>query len=78
MNWSLSFGYQEWDCVVIHPSVTEPDATGPRDDLIRQLIRAQHLHFIDRKPGDKEPATELFQRWFETAFSEASKDSKTP
>lgn len=78
MNWSLSFGYQEWDCVVIHPSVTEPDATGPRDDLIRQLIRAQHLHFIDRKPGDKEPATELFQRWFETAFSEASKDSQTP
>jgi hypothetical protein len=21
MNWSLSFGHQEWDCVVVHPSI---------------------------------------------------------
>ncbi len=73
MNWSLSFAYQEWDCVVIHPSVTAPDSTGPRDDLMRQLIRAQHLHLIDRKPGDKEPAVILFNKWFEAALTEAAK-----
>jgi hypothetical protein len=29
MNWSLSFGDQEWDCLVVHPSVTAPHAPMP-------------------------------------------------
>ena len=64
MNWSLSFGHQEWDCVVVHPSVTTANGSGPRDDLSRQLIRAQHLDWIDRNPDDKSSAAELLSNWF--------------
>lgn len=73
MNWSLSFGYMEWDCFAVHPSVTAPETQGPRDDLKRQLIRAQHLHFIDRQPENQEPAAVLFNRWLVAAIAEASK-----
>lgn len=63
MNWSLSFGLQEWDCLVVHPSVASPQTTHPRDDLVRRLVRAQHLHLVDRKRGDSSPAAELFSDW---------------
>ncbi|HUE70061.1 MAG TPA: GDSL-type esterase/lipase family protein [Pirellulaceae bacterium] len=59
MNWSLSFGTAEWDCVVIHPSVIEPDKTGERDGLVRQLVRSQDLTLIDRGKGDKRPPSEI-------------------
>ncbi len=60
MNWSLSFGHQEWDCVVVHPSVVAPDINVPRGDLIRQLVRAQDLTLIDRPADDRSPAEVLF------------------
>jgi hypothetical protein len=50
MNWSLSFGTQEWDCIVVQPSV---DASGlsveqtQRIELIRRLVHAQHLPLIE-------------------------------
>ena len=59
MNWSLSFGTAEWDCVVVHPSVVEPDKTGEHDDLVRQLVRAQDLTLIDRVKDDRRPADEI-------------------
>lgn len=52
MNWSLSFGQQEWDCLVVHPSVANPDAKNPQADLIRQLVKAQELILIDRPAGN--------------------------
>ena len=60
MNWSLSFGHQEWDCVVVHPSVVTPDADVPRGDLIRQLVHAQDLLLIDRLKEDRSSAESLF------------------
>ena len=68
MNWSLSFGQQEWDCVVVHPSVMEPHLTGPRDELSRQLIGAQDLDVIDRTASDRATTTELFTDWFRKQF----------
>lgn len=59
MNWSLSFGRQEWDCLVIHPSVSSPQTMHPRDDLVRRLVRAQHLHLIDRKQEESSPVSAL-------------------
>jgi lysophospholipase L1-like esterase len=59
MNWSLSFGNAEWDCVVVHPAVVEPDKTGERDDLVRQLVRAQDLTLIDRPNIDQRPVAEV-------------------
>lgn len=62
MNWSLSFGHQEWDCVVVHPSVVTPDADVPRGDLIRQLVHAQDLTLIDRTKEDRSSAESLFNK----------------
>ena len=59
MNWSLSFGTAEWDCVVVHPSVADPDKSGDNDDLVRQLVGAQDLTLIDRGKGDQRPGAEI-------------------
>lgn len=67
LNWSLSFGHQEWDCVVVHPSVVGPGITGRRDDLIRRLVRAQHLNLIDRTPDDSSDSVTILKNWFANA-----------
>jgi lysophospholipase L1-like esterase len=48
MNWSLSFGPQEWDVVVALPEKAETSHA----DLARRLVRAQDLSFIDIASGD--------------------------
>lgn len=64
MNWSLSFGAQEWDCIVVHPAVVDPDhADAEYDQLIRQLVRAQDLTLVDRQPDDNRPAAEILAEW---------------
>jgi lysophospholipase L1-like esterase len=66
MNWSLSFGVQEWDCVVVHPAVIDPaHADEKQDALVRQLVRAQDLTLIDRAEGDKRPAAQLLSAWLQ-------------
>ena len=70
MNWSLSFGLQEWDCIVVHPSVAEPDTRGLRDDLARKLVRAQHLDLIDRDNGEQAAAAALFADWIRKRMAE--------
>ena len=63
-NWSLSFDRQVWDCVIVHPSVADPEGVDPeKDDLIRKLAIAADLALIDRKPGDQSSAEELFTNW---------------
>ena len=70
MNWSLSFGLQEWDCVVVHPSVASPDSKGAPDELYRQLAQAQDLDLIDRLPDDSESPAELIENWFKRAMDD--------
>lgn len=48
MNWSLSFGLKEWDCIVVHPSVADPQGFDPRDPLVKRLVKAQDLWLVDR------------------------------
>jgi len=60
MNWSLSFGHQEWDCVVVHPSVVTPGISVPRGELVRQLVHAQDLTLIDRPPGNQSSVEDIF------------------
>lgn len=60
MNWSLSFGHQEWDCLVVHPSVLTTESKELRADLIRQLVRAQDLTLVDRKANDLSTAETIF------------------
>lgn len=60
MNWSLSFGQREWECLVVHPAVVAPEqADSKTDELVRQLVRAQDLEIIDRKSGDTRSAAEI-------------------
>ena len=68
MNWSLSFGLQEWDCVVVHPSVLTPAADPGKDSLIRKLVHAQHLALIDRA-SESESAGDIIQQWFKADLS---------
>lgn len=63
MSWSLSFGHAEWDCFVVHPSVAAPGPAAPRDDLVRQLVRAQHLGLADRAAGDDASAEHVLGKW---------------
>lgn len=70
MNWSLSFGHQEWDCIVVHPSVTSPDSTGATDELYRQLVAAQDLDLIDRPRDDQQSSVDLISNWIKQALSQ--------
>lgn len=64
MNWSLSFGKQEWDRIVIHPSVVDPrNADDVQDALVRKLIKAQDLSLIDRIANDQPGAEEILDKW---------------
>jgi len=63
MNWSLSFGLQEWDCFVVHPSVAAAGEPASRDELVRSLVRAQHLSLVDRAAGDESSAEDVLAKW---------------
>ena len=64
MNWSLSFGHQEWDCIVVDPSVAGSDKISKRDELCRRLVRAQGLELISRPSEDTRAPWELLKDWF--------------
>ena len=68
MNWSLSFGHQEWDCLVVHPSVVTPDSQDPKQELIRQLVKAQELTLIDRFAGDSSSVEAIFGKALKQAW----------
>jgi len=70
MNWSLAFGLQEWDCVVVHPLVAEAGEAGPRDALVRRLVRAQDLHLVDRPQGSNDPGELVFKSWVGNAVGQ--------
>lgn len=66
LNNALSFGYQEWDCMAVVPSVTNPvvDADAQeRDRLARSLIWAQDIGLVERKAGEAGSAEEVFAAW---------------
>lgn len=66
MNWSLSFGVQQWDVLVITPSVAKPDLADDeqqREALARRLMQGKDLHRIERTKGDETPMPELFATW---------------
>jgi len=70
MNWSLSFGHQEWDCIVVHPNVFDPGADSSMASVIRKLVRAQHLARLDREPGDVSNAETIVRAWFQAQLKQ--------
>lgn len=67
MNWSLSFGHQEWDVLVVHPDVIEP-ADGKHDDLMRKLVVAQDLTLIDRPQDSEADTATIFLDWIQNEW----------
>ena len=66
MNWSLSFGQQEWDCIVVDPDVVEPAGSDDEsDELVRRLVRAQDLTLLERSSGDTSDAATVFANWLD-------------
>ncbi len=66
LNWSLSFGRQEWDVVGIAPSVLKAGLTPDekrRDDFARRMIRAQDLSLIVRSDNDQSPPERILEGW---------------
>lgn len=66
LNWSLAFGYQEWDVVGIAPSVLKGDLSSSEktaEEFARRLIKAQHLSLVARSPGDTASAEQILERW---------------
>ncbi|MCB1275120.1 SGNH/GDSL hydrolase family protein [Prosthecobacter sp.] len=66
MNWSLSFGPQQWDVVVALPSAAKPTldtSEKANEALARRLVRAQDLSLIERLSGDKSPLSDLLVKW---------------
>jgi len=61
LNWSLSFGRKEWDCLVVHPGVAEPETPCPRGAMVRRLVAAADLPIIDRTAGDTRAAEAVFR-----------------
>jgi hypothetical protein len=67
LNWSLSFGVQEWDVVAIAPSVLKPPLTADEkasDAFSRRMILAQDLNLIARQPNDPPPPERILENWF--------------
>ncbi len=66
LNYALSFGHQEWDCLAIAPSVTSPVAdvdARERDHLARALIWAQDIGMVERNTEDSGTAEAIFTAW---------------
>jgi hypothetical protein len=66
MNWSLSFGPQQWDVLALPPSTAKPELTAneqQHEALARRLIMAQDLNMIARSPGDTTPLPDLLAKW---------------
>ena len=73
LNWSLSFGKKEWDCIAVLPSVTTPEAARnkrARLEVVRAIVRGQDIPFVDRSEGDASPFEALFGRWLDDQLRE--------
>ncbi|MDA0832292.1 MAG: GDSL-type esterase/lipase family protein [Planctomycetota bacterium] len=72
LNWSLSFGIQQWDFAAATPAILMPltvDDEG-RNRFARQLIHAQHVNLIDRPTDDQTSAEEILTGWLKAQLKE--------
>jgi acyl-CoA thioesterase I len=75
LNWSLSFGQQEWDVVGIAPSVLQVNLTPDeksRDEFARCRILAQDLSLIARPNNDPSPPERILENWLRRQLSALS------
>ncbi len=70
LNHSLAFGKQEWDVVVVAPSITGSKLTAnsaTREEFTRQMARAQDLTLIAREDPEVDATAEaILVRWLKS------------
>lgn len=67
INFSLSFGVQEWDVIGVSPSVIHSALTAEeldREAFSRKMFAAQDLHQIVRPMNNQADGKKLFVKWF--------------
>jgi lysophospholipase L1-like esterase len=65
INWSLSFGPPGWNCLVILPSVAQPDqgkSQPAAEQRALDVIQGQDVPYLQRKAGDRAGAAELLDK----------------
>ena len=69
MNWSLNMGKSSgrpgWDCLVILPSVAQPELDQGQqaaESLALDVVLGQDLPWLQRTPGETRPAAEMLAR----------------
>lgn len=68
LNYAVSFGHADWDCVAVPPSLAKPDL---RDDErfwdadARRLIRAHDVGTIERAKGDSRDVAAIVEEWLQ-------------
>lgn len=71
VNWSLSFGRREWDCVAILPSVFQPELTEAEraaEALALDVIRGNDIPWISRAEGDQRDGFEILKSWLQANY----------
>ena len=66
LNWSLSFGLQQWDVVGIAPSVLKAQLNPDErlaEEFARRQILAQDLSLLARPDGVTAPAEIVLENW---------------
>ncbi|MGE5192491.1 MAG: SGNH/GDSL hydrolase family protein [Deltaproteobacteria bacterium] len=72
LNWSLSFGHQEWDVVALAPSVLKADlseAERSAEEFTRRMVAAQDLSLTARAAGDRSPPEKILENWLRDQVS---------
>ncbi|MEZ6046666.1 MAG: GDSL-type esterase/lipase family protein [Planctomycetaceae bacterium] len=70
LNKSLSFGYQEWDCLIVSPDVSSTAMTSEetlREEIFHQFVAGQDLTLLSRSSVTEQKQTEpnaLFRQWW--------------
>jgi lysophospholipase L1-like esterase len=76
LNWSLSFGLQQWDVVGISAAVANDHLTPEermRDEFARRMLRAQDLSMIERPTGRDASAEQILTDWLRQQLTDAAK-----
>lgn len=71
LNWSLSFGVQQWDVVGIAPSVLKAELSPEeesREDFAQRMILAQDLALIARPDHDRSSPEQVLENWLGAQF----------
>jgi lysophospholipase L1-like esterase len=69
LNGCFTGGQQEWDVIVVPPSVFQSprnEQERQHDELVKRIIRARDLPMIERPLKDARPAGELLAKWLIT------------